>query len=163
MPLVSWLSDCACCTADSAICAISSVAFFAPVITSSIELAVSVVKAVPCLIMRSEFSIRLEVFCAASALLFARLCTSFATTAKPFPASPARAASTEALSARILVWNEMSSMVLMIPPIWLAAFEMSCIAEIRVRSFWSQTISAPAAWVEQAWAVSASSEVLVTW
>jgi hypothetical protein len=35
--------------------------------------------------------------------------TSTATTAKPLPASPARAASTEALSAKRLVWKAMSS------------------------------------------------------
>ena len=40
---------------------------------------------------------------AASALRLARLRTSPATTAKPRPCSPARAASTEALSARMLV------------------------------------------------------------
>ena len=43
----------------------------------------------------------------------ARLRTSSATTAKPMPASPARAASTAALSARMLVWNAISSIVLM--------------------------------------------------
>ena len=39
----------------------------------------------------------------ASALLLARLRTSSATTAKPLPAAPARAASTAAFSARMLV------------------------------------------------------------
>jgi hypothetical protein len=37
--------------------------------------------------------------------------TSIATTAKPLPASPARAASTEALSASRLVWKAMSSIM----------------------------------------------------
>ena len=37
-----------------------------------------------------------------------------ATTENPFPDSPARAASTAALSANILVWNAISSMVFMI-------------------------------------------------
>ncbi|MPN44504.1 hypothetical protein SDC9_192069 [bioreactor metagenome] len=54
------------------------------------------------------------VFLAACADLLARLRTSSATTAKPLPASPARAASTAALSARILVWKAMSSMTLII-------------------------------------------------
>jgi len=44
----------------------------------------------------------------------ASLRTSSATTAKPAPASPARAASTAALSARMFVWNAISSIVLMI-------------------------------------------------
>jgi PAS domain S-box-containing protein len=44
----------------------------------------------------------------------ARLRTSSATTAKPMPASPARAASTAAFSARMLVWKAISSMTLMI-------------------------------------------------
>ena len=48
---------------------------------------------------------------AASALRCARLRTSPATTAKPRPCSPARAASTAALSARMLVWKAMPSMV----------------------------------------------------
>ena len=55
--------------------------------------------------------------CSISPLISAEACaadcasrrTSTATTAKPLPASPARAASTEALSARRLVWNAMSS------------------------------------------------------
>ena len=41
---------------------------------------------------------------------WARVRTSEATTAKPLPASPARAASTAALSASRLVWNAISSM-----------------------------------------------------
>ena len=51
---------------------------------------------------------------AACAERWARLRTSSATTAKPMPASPARAASTAALSARMLVWKAISSIVLMI-------------------------------------------------
>lgn len=39
-------------------------------------------------------------------------------TAKPLPCSPARAASTAALSARILVWNAMPSMTPMISSIF---------------------------------------------
>jgi hypothetical protein len=45
---------------------------------------------------------------------WARARTSSATTANPAPASPARAASTAALSARMLVWKAISSIVLMI-------------------------------------------------
>ncbi len=47
---------------------------------------------------------------AAAALRCARFLTSDATTAKPRPCSPALAASTAALSARIFVWNAMPSM-----------------------------------------------------
>lgn len=59
-------------------------------------------------------SIRSAVLFDASEDLLARLRTSSATTANPFPAAPARAASTAALSARILVWNAISSMVFVI-------------------------------------------------
>ncbi|MNV30675.1 hypothetical protein D3C71_1219540 [compost metagenome] len=48
---------------------------------------------------------------AALALRPARPRTSLATTAKPRPCSPARAASTAAFSARIFVWNAMPSMM----------------------------------------------------
>ncbi len=48
---------------------------------------------------------------AAVALRCARLRTSPATTAKPRPCSPARAASTAAFSARMLVWNAMPSIM----------------------------------------------------
>jgi hypothetical protein len=43
--------------------------------------------------------------------------TSAATTAKPRPASPARAASMVALSARRLVWRAIESMLVAISPI----------------------------------------------
>ena len=51
---------------------------------------------------------------AALALRWASVRTSPATTAKPRPCSPARAASTAALSARMLVWNAMPSITVMI-------------------------------------------------
>ena len=54
---------------------------------------------------------------AASAERWARVRTSPATTAKPRPCSPARAASTAALSARMLVWKAMPSMVPMMSEI----------------------------------------------
>src|SRR5579871_1195117 len=61
-----------------------------------------------------DSSIRPAVSLAACAQRCARLRTSSATTANPMPASPARAASTAALSARMLVWKAISSMTLMI-------------------------------------------------
>ena len=57
--------------------------------------------------------------------LAARLRTSSATTAKPLPAVPARAASTAAFRARMLVWKAMSSMVLRI---LLISWELSLIS-----------------------------------
>jgi hypothetical protein len=57
---------------------------------------------------------------AASALRPARLRTSLATTAKPRPCSPARAASTAAFSARMLVWKAMPSITPMMSAILLA-------------------------------------------
>jgi hypothetical protein len=56
-----------------------------------------------------------------------RMRTSPATTAKPRPCSPARAASTAALSARMLVWNAMPSMVPMISPMRADDARMSSI------------------------------------
>ncbi|CAB3918452.1 hypothetical protein LMG26691_05411 [Achromobacter animicus] len=58
----------------------------------------------------TESSIRLLISLAAWALRCASERTSPATTAKPLPCSPARAASTAAFSARMLVWNAMPSM-----------------------------------------------------
>ncbi len=57
-----------------------------------------------------ESSIRTLISLAADAERWASARTSPATTAKPRPCSPARAASTAAFSARILVWNAMPSM-----------------------------------------------------
>ncbi|MCY1294077.1 hypothetical protein D9M70_433590 [compost metagenome] len=58
---------------------------------------------------------------AAVALRCARLRTSPATTAKPRPCSPARAASTAAFSARMLVWKAMPSITPMMSTIFLDA------------------------------------------
>jgi AcrR family transcriptional regulator len=58
----------------------------------------------------TDSSIRALISRAASPLRLARPRTSEATTAKPRPCSPARAASTAALSARMLVWKAMPSM-----------------------------------------------------
>ncbi len=62
---------------------------------------------------------------AASALRCARLRTSLATTAKPRPCSPARAASTAALSARMLVWNAMESITPVMSPMRRELSEIS--------------------------------------
>ena len=62
---------------------------------------------------------------AATAERCARLRTSLATTAKPRPCSPARAASTAAFSARMLVWKAMPSMVPMMSAMRLDAWLIS--------------------------------------
>ena len=66
----------------------------------------------------------------ASAVSPARFLTSFAMTVKPFPATPALAASTEALSARIFVWSAMDSMVSMMLPISRELLLISSMAAI---------------------------------
>jgi hypothetical protein len=63
-------------------------------------------------------AIRVLISLAASAERWARARTSWATTAKPRPASPARAASTPAFRARRLVWKAISSITPMIWVIW---------------------------------------------
>ncbi len=65
---------------------------------------------------------------AAAAERWARARTSLATTAKPRPASPARAASTPAFRASRLVWNAISSITPMIWPIWLDEVSIAAIA-----------------------------------
>ena len=75
---------------------------------------------------------------AASAERPARLRTSAATTAKPRPCSPARAASTAAFSARMLVWKAMPSMTPMMSAIlWLLS------VMLRMLSTTSPTTSPP--------------------
>src|SRR3990167_3292621 len=64
--------------------------------------------------------------CAASAERLARLRTSEATTAKPRPCPPARAASTAAFSARMLVWKAMESIRPMMSLILLLEAAISC-------------------------------------
>ncbi len=68
----------------------------------------------PVSILATESSISCLISRAAVAERCARPRTSVATTAKPRPCSPARAASTAAFRARILVWKAMPSMTAMI-------------------------------------------------
>ena len=67
--------------------------------------------------LRPDVRISALISFAASAERWASARTSCATTAKPRPASPARAASTPAFRARRLVWKAISSITLMISPI----------------------------------------------
>ena len=73
----------------------------------------------------------------ACAALCASRRTSTATTAKPLPASPARAASTEAFSASKLVWKAMSS----ISPMMLEILPEDCV--IRSIASLARCITAP--------------------
>ena len=66
---------------------------------------------------------------AAAAERWARLRTSLATTAKPRPCSPARAASTAAFSARMLVWKAIESIRPMMSPILRLEAEISCMLD----------------------------------
>ncbi len=82
---------------------------------------------------------------AASADRMARLRTSSATTANPLPASPARAASTAAFRARILVWKAISSIVLRILAVRPADVRMASIAEDIRPIVWLLRSAAPLA------------------
>ncbi len=64
----------------------------------------------------------------ADLLLFsARLLISFATTAKPLPASPALAASIDAFRASKFVWSVIAFIVSIISPILSASFPKFCV------------------------------------
>ena len=76
--------------------------------------------ATPCSTCAVDAEISALISLAASAERWASARTSEATTAKPRPASPARAASTPAFSASRLVWKAISSIT---PMIWLICFE----------------------------------------
>ncbi|CSF43380.1 Uncharacterised protein [Shigella sonnei] len=91
-------------------------AIVSPALSTSVE---------PTSTFPTESSIRLLISRAAWALRWARLRTSPATTAKPRPCSPARAASTAAFKARILVWKAMPSITLIISAIFCELVEIS--------------------------------------
>ncbi len=84
------------------------------VTTCCMVLPASEASAAPLPMRVTESSIRCLISLAAPAERCANVRTSEATTAKPRPCSPARAASTAAFKARILVWKAMPSMTLMI-------------------------------------------------
>ena len=74
--------------------------------------------------------------CAACALRCASARTSLATTAKPRPCSPARAASTAAFKARMLVWKAMPSMTPMISPMRCELWLMRCMVATTSPIIW---------------------------
>ncbi|PMQ11810.1 hypothetical protein JaAD80_23150 [Janthinobacterium sp. AD80] len=80
---------------------------------------------VPLLTCSTESPIRALISRAAAAERCAKLRTSVATTAKPRPCSPARAASTAAFRARIFVWKAMPSMTPMMSTIFVDAVSMA--------------------------------------
>ncbi len=107
----------------------------------------------PAPISFDEPSISTRISLAASALRPARLRTSPATTAKPRPCSPARAASTEALSARMLVWKAMESMTSVISAIFRELSVIrpmvattSCISSPVSRTRVAFSVARPLAW-----------------
>jgi hypothetical protein len=104
---------------------------------------------VPCSTRSTLAPIRPLISLAASALRWARLRTSEATTAKPRPCSPARAASTAAFSARMLVWKAMPSITPMMSAI---------LRELSLMPFMVSTTSATTSppWVATLEALSAS-------
>ncbi len=83
----------------------------------------------PSFTLLTESSIKPLISCAAAALRCASVRTSLATTAKPRPCSPARAASTAAFSARILVWKAMPSITPIISTILRELSEIPCIVD----------------------------------
>ena len=94
------------------------------------EFMASVAIAFPLLISSMEISIRFLVEFAALELSSASFPISSATTANPFPASPARAASMEALSDRRFVWSAISSIVCMMPTTCCDVCRISFMASI---------------------------------
>ncbi|MPN27554.1 hypothetical protein SDC9_174988 [bioreactor metagenome] len=85
--------------------------------------------------LRTEASISPLISLAASALRPASWRTSPATTAKPRPCSPARAASTAAFSARMLVWKAMES----ITPMMSAILRDEALMDSMVCTTWPTT------------------------
>lgn len=79
----------------------------------------------PCSIRLTDAPIKPSISFAACALRLARVRTSLATTAKPRPCSPARAASTAAFSARMLVWKAILLMTAVISEIFSSWWKYS--------------------------------------
>ncbi|CCJ75175.1 FIG00453152: hypothetical protein [Cronobacter muytjensii 530] len=94
--------------------------------TSSIVSPARAASVLPVLIRFTDSSINAAISFAACALRCERLRTSAATTAKPRPCSPARAASTAAFSARILVWKEILFITSVMSAILRELAEISC-------------------------------------
>ncbi|KAF1052576.1 MAG: hypothetical protein GAK34_01219 [Delftia tsuruhatensis] len=115
-------------------------------------------RALPSLMPSTVRLMRPLISLAAEALRWARARTSPATTAKPRPCSPARAASTAAFRASRLVWKAMLSMTPMISPMRREEPRMCSMAE---PTSWMAAPLLPATWRlwslswAMSWAVSA--------
>ena len=109
-----------------------------------------------------DFIISLAVFWAALALSSARLLTSCATTEKPLPASPARAASIAAFKDKRLVCSAISSMLLIMSPIFAEPALISDIAWIIDCICWLQASAFFSASKERRFALEALSAVSLT-
>ncbi len=113
----TWVIPCD-CSSDAVAISSTNWAIFCEIAAFSLNASwVAFVNSLPLRTALIVFSIRLLVFFAASDARIARFRTSSATTAKPAPASPARAASTAAFRASRFVWKAISSIVLMIFPV----------------------------------------------
>ena len=138
-----------CSLVDALISAMMSVTRCTEVTISVMVVPASFTSREPLATSCTEALIRPLISLAASALRLARLRTSLATTAKPRPCSPARAASTAALSARMLVWNAMPSMTPMMSEI-LREAELICSMVLTT----SPTTLPPCCATLDAWATS---------
>jgi methyl-accepting chemotaxis protein len=117
---IAWLicsMPASCSWLAAVISAMMSVTRRTLVTISSIVAPASCTRRLPSPTLSTESPINALISFAAAAERWARLRTSEATTAKPRPCSPARAASTAAFSARILVWKAMPSMTPMMSTI----------------------------------------------
>ena len=100
----------------------------------------------------------------ARAVWVARLFTSFATTAKPFPASPARAASIVAFSASRLVCEAMSAISFTTSPMRAAAVESCAIVwsvELACAAASDATLALCSTWRAISWIEAESSSAAV--
>ena len=105
-PAMFWLCD---ASLRSAICDLTRAAVS---MTRDIAAPSAFTAASPVCVLRNVISISPAVSVAAVADFWARLPTSFATTEKPAPDSPAAAASTAAFSDKMLVWKAIPSISL---------------------------------------------------
>jgi len=124
---------------------------------------VSSAMVVPFFTLSREPSISSDVSRAAFALRPARFLTSSATTAKPLPCFPARAASTAAFKASRLVWKAMSSITLIILAISSLDELISCMAPVML-SIWETPVSADSRAAFESWSAwLALSALIFTW
>ena len=141
-PEVIFSASCAWSEEASAILVISLPTDSVFSTTSSSAEAVWLITDLPAEMASIEPSISSVVSRAASADFWARFLTSSATTANPFPAAPARAASMAALSASMFVWNAMSSIVFIIFPISSDFWVITSIASTISFIFWLLSFTA---------------------